>query len=256
MPLALVTGASSGIGAATAAELARRGYAVALLGRRRAALEQIAARLSQVREGDHLIIECDVAKPEQVDAAMDAVRERSSPPEVVVAAAGVCTPASLADTTADLWDETVASNLTGTFLVARAAALALKEQRQAGSMVFVGSEQSLIGVPNYSAYAATKAALVGLTRALAAELAPSIRVNLLCPGPVDTPMLDAEFELSGDPLAARAAEELRVPLGRIATAEEVATAAVWLLLDASYATGSLLSLDGGTTGAFMGAGSR
>lgn len=253
MPLALVTGASSGIGAAAADELSRRGFAVALLGRRPAALEAVAATLDRPLEGRHLAIACDVSDPAQVEEAFDILRRQSVAPEAVVLAAGVCTPASLAETTPDVWNETLSSNLSGSFFVARAAAMALHEHRSAGSIVFVGSEQSLIGVPNYTAYAATKAALVGLTKAFAAELAPSIRVNLLCPGPVDTPMLVAEFELSGDPEKARRDEERRVPLRRIATAEETARAAVWLLLDAAYATGSVLSLDGGTTGAFMGA---
>lgn len=253
MPTALVTGASSGIGAAAAIQLAARGFAVALLGRRPEALRVVETQLEPPAQGRHVSLQCDVADPDQVAAAVDTTTERSGPPEAVVTAAGVCTPASLGATTPEIWGRTVAVNLTGTFLVARAAAEALGRERRSGSMVLLGSEQSFIGVPNYTAYAATKAALVGLTRALAAELAPGIRVNLLCPGPVDTPMLDAEFAISGDATRARLDEERRVPLRRIASADETARAAVWLLLDAPYATGSVLSLDGGTTGAYMGA---
>ena len=252
--VALVTGASSGIGAATASELAERGFSVALLGRNTAALSAVAGSLKQLADQAHLPLVCDVTDPDAVLAAIDQVCSVLGSPEAVVTAAGICVPANLASTTPALWRETIDANVTGTFLVAQAAAAALTRAVRTGSFLFLGSEQSLIGVPSYSAYATSKAALVGLTRALAAELAPSIRVNLLCPGPVDTPMLRAEFALTGDAEGARVAEERRVPLRRIASAEETARAAVWLLLDASYSTGGILSLDGGTTGAFMAAG--
>jgi NAD(P)-dependent dehydrogenase (short-subunit alcohol dehydrogenase family) len=181
---------------------------------------------------------------------METVLAGMEVPEAVVTSAGVCQPAAIRETTSELWDETVAVNLTGSFLIARSAVIAMKAAKRGGSVVLVGSEQSLIGVPNYTAYAATKAGLVGLMRAMAAELAPEIRVNLLCPGPVDTPMLHAEFALTEDPEQAREAEIQRVPLRRIATAGETAQAAMWLLQEATYATGSVLTLDGGTTGAF------
>jgi NAD(P)-dependent dehydrogenase (short-subunit alcohol dehydrogenase family) len=120
-----------------------------------------------------------------------------------------------------------------------------------GSILNLGSEASLIGMAHYAAYCASKAGVVGLTRSMAAELAPHIRVNVLCPGPVDTPMLRAELEMTGDPGAAWDAELGRVPLRKVASAQEVAEAVVWLLT-ATNATGSVLSLDGGTTGAFYG----
>jgi NAD(P)-dependent dehydrogenase (short-subunit alcohol dehydrogenase family) len=246
----LITGASSGIGAATAKVAASRGYSVALLGRRLSALESVCSDLAPVSGGTHRCVVCDVTDVVSAQSAIDFVCAEMDVPEALVTSAGVVYPASLAQTTPDIWNETIAVNLTGSFLIAQAAAGSMIGADKPGSIVFIGSEQSLIGVPNYCAYAATKAALVGLCRALAAELAPTIRVNLLCPGPVDTPMLEAEFELSGDSDKARADEVRRVPLGRIASAEETALAALWLLLDAPYATATVLSLDGGTTGAF------
>lgn len=247
--VAVVSGASSGIGAATAAALAARGYRVALLARSRAALDGVAYGLPVADGGPHLVLPCDVGVAADVDAALAVVGGELGAPEVVVTAAGVCVPATLSETTEEIWESTISVNVTGTFNVVRAAVAGMDPN--GGSIVMIGSEQSVLGVPNYSAYATSKAALLGLTRALAAELAPAIRVNLLCPGPVDTPMLEAEFALAADPRAARAAEERRVPLARIATADETAAAAVWLAVDAVYATGSALHLDGGTTGAFM-----
>ena len=98
----------------------------------------------------------------------------------------------------------------------------------------------------YVAYCASKAGVIGLTKALAAELAPEIRVNAVCPGPVDTPMLAAEFEIFGAE-AALADTLARVPLRRLAQPEEVAAAILYLAADATYATGTVLALDGGST---------
>lgn len=248
--VAIVTGASSGIGAATAAALAARGVRIGLLARDEQALQATLASLPTVAAGAHLVLPCDVTDAGQVEAAVQRVAAELGTPDVLVTSAGVCVPASVAETTPDLWALTMSVNVTGTFNAVRAVS-PLMLSGSGGSIVMIGSEQTVLGVPKYSAYATSKAALLGLTRALAAEFAPAIRVNLLCPGPVDTPMLEAEFALSGDAAAARATEERRVPLGRISSAEETAAAAVWLALDAPYATGSMLNLDGGTTGAFM-----
>jgi NAD(P)-dependent dehydrogenase (short-subunit alcohol dehydrogenase family) len=101
----------------------------------------------------------------------------------------------------------------------------------------------------YAAYCAAKAGILGLTKALAVELAPSVTVNAICPGPVDTPMLRAEFELFGDGDTVAAEAVKRVPLRRFATADEVAAGIYYLAVEAGYATGTTLELDGGTTAA-------
>jgi NAD(P)-dependent dehydrogenase (short-subunit alcohol dehydrogenase family) len=249
----VVTGASSGIGASVAQEAARRGARVALVGRSRDRLAAVAAGLTAHEGGDQLVLACDVRDPASVDQAAATVRASLGTATAVVNSAGVCLPSPLADLTPDRWNETMAVNVTGSFLVARAFALQMRESGVAGSIVTVGSESGSIGMPGYVDYCASKAALVGLTKALAAELAPLIRVNLLCPGPVDTPMLRAEFADAPDPAAAWQAGERRIPLGRVGTSDEVADAVLWLLWDARFATGSVVPLDGGTTGAFLGA---
>lgn len=238
--VALVTGASSGIGAATARALAAAGARVALLARRRDPLEALAAELG---EGVALPLVADVRDPAQVGDAVAATLERFGRLDAVVNSAGVSIPASLADTDDEIWSAQIEANLSGSFFVARATAPHLGE---GGSIVNVGSELSQIGMAMFVAYCASKAGVIGLTRALAAELAPQVRVNAVCPGPVDTPMLAAEFELHG--AEAALAETLeRVPMRRLAAADEVAAAILYLTADAPYATGTVLALDGGVT---------
>jgi len=238
--VALVTGASSGIGAAAARALAAAGAAVALLARRREPLEALAAELG---EDTALPLVADVADSGQVGGAVAATLARFGRLDAVVNCAGVSIPASLADTDDGIWNAQIDANLSGSFFVARAAAPHMGE---GGSIVNVGSELSHIGMEMFVAYCASKAGVIGLTRALAVELAPAIRVNAVCPGPVDTPMLTAELELFGAE-AALAETLARVPLGRLAQADEVAAAILYLTADASYATGTALALDGGAT---------
>lgn len=248
-PVTLVTGAGSGIGAATAQLLAARGHRVAALGRRHTAVGEVVAGLDG---GGHHAVACDVTDPRAVTEAIDDVVSQLGAPTGLINAAGVCTPAALSDTSFELWSQTLATNLTGSFLVTQAVAAHMRRADVEGSIVNLGSEASSIGMPGYVAYCASKAGVLGMTRSLAAELAPHIRVNALCPGPVDTPMLRAELALTSDPEAAWEEEVARVPLRRIATAAEIADAAVWLLTS-RVATATVLPLDGGTTAAFYGA---
>ncbi|MCV7226960.1 SDR family NAD(P)-dependent oxidoreductase [Mycolicibacterium komossense] len=250
LPVTIVTGASSGIGAATAHLLAQRGHAVALLARDEVALREVAAALPD--GSTSLVRPCDVTDPEQVTAAVGAVVDELGTPFGLINAAGVCAPGPLSDITTDSWHTTLAVNLTGTFLMCQAVVAARRASTEVGSIVNLGSEAASIGMPHYSAYCASKAGVLGLTRALAAELAPRVRVNALCPGPVDTPMLRSELALSDDLDQAYKAEIARVPLRAIASAAEVGDAAVWLL-HAGTATGTALALDGGTTVACYGA---
>jgi NAD(P)-dependent dehydrogenase (short-subunit alcohol dehydrogenase family) len=244
----IVTGASSGIGAACARTLAADGYQVILLGRSAERLAAVRASLAQADGAPpHHEVICDVSDPAEVTYAAQAIEELVGAPFGLVNSAGICIPAALGSLSYENWLETINVNLTGTFLISQAIALLMLRGGAPGSIVNIGSEASLIGMPGYVAYCASKAGLTGLTKSMAAELAPNIRVNLLCPGPVDTPMLRAEMALSGDFEQAWAQETARVPLQRIGTAAETAAAAVWLLSSASFATGTIMSLDGGTT---------
>ncbi|MDX6388734.1 MAG: hypothetical protein QOD85_2536 [Gaiellaceae bacterium] len=239
---ALVTGASSGIGAATARRFAAEGAQVALLARGREPLEQLASELG----AGAVAIPADVSSPDEVRAAVDLASRELGGLDVVVNAAGVSHPLALAELDAAAWDVSIGINLSGTFHVAREAGLRMSASG-GGAIVNVGSELSARGQAQFVAYCAAKAGVLGLTRALAMELAPRVRVNAICPGAVDTPMLSAEFELEADPDAARQATLVRAPLGRIADPTEIATAILFLAVDAGFATGTALNMDGGTT---------
>jgi NAD(P)-dependent dehydrogenase (short-subunit alcohol dehydrogenase family) len=240
--LALVTGASSGIGAATARRFVAEGARVALLARRAEVIEELAERLG----APAIAIPADVTVPDEVAAAVERACRWLGGLDVVVNAAGVSNPLDLSHLDADAWRTVVETNLSGTFHVSRETGLRMAVTG-GGDIVNIGSELSVTGQPKMVAYCASKAGVLGLTRALAIELAPNVRVNAVCPGAVRTPMLEAEFELEADPAATRQETIHRAPLRRIAEADEIAAAIMFLVVDAPYATGSALHIDGGTT---------
>jgi len=238
---ALVTGAASGIGLATARRFLAEGAKVALLDRDAAALARIAAELGAPG------IPVDVADPAAVAAAVDAAAAALGGLDAVVNAAGISRVASPAETTPALWREVMAVNLDGPFHVCHAA---LPHLRRAGggSIVNLASAAGLVPRPNYGAYGASKGGLLMLTRCLALDLAPDrIRVNAVCPGAILTPMVEATMAAQPDPAAAEHAFLARYALGRFGTAEEVAGAVLYLTsAEASYVTGSALGVDGGS----------
>ncbi len=240
--IAFVTGASSGIGAATALLLAQEGAAVALVSRRH-------AELAQGLNGSGaatVAIPTDVSDPAAVLRAIDVAEETLGPIDIAVNCAGVIGPTRLEDLTADVWQQVIATNLSGTFYVGREVGLRMRN-RGGGRIVNIASDLAFTAMPGYVDYAAAKAGVLGLTRGLAVELAPTVLVNAVAPGPVDTPMMDHELASDPDPEGARAATIRRVPLRRIATPEEIAQAILFLIDGAPYVTGAVLSLDGGIT---------
>lgn len=237
----LITGASSGIGAATARLFDSEGASCVLVARDQARLDEVADTLC----AGATTVAADVADAEAVDGLVaDAFDEGGL--DVVVNSAGICVPRSLDELDEAAWKEEIDVNLSGTFYVCRAAGLRMREAG-GGAIVNLGSDKSSLGAAMYVAYCASKAAIAGLTRALAAELAPGVTVNALCPGSVWTPMIEAELELFDDPAAVKEKMVERVPLARIASPEEVAKAVLFLARDAPYATGGLFPLDGGLT---------
>ncbi len=239
----VITGASSGIGRDAALILAERGAKVALWARREDELSDLAGEI-----GDAAVaVPCDVSDPGEVEAAAAATEEAIGPVNGLINAAGIADPLPLADLDEAAWQRTIDINLSGSFYPCRVIGQRMREGSEQASIVNVGSELSSFGLGGYAAYCASKFGVIGLTKALAAELAPKVRVNALCPGPVDTPMLASELNLADDPSKARIEENARPPLGRIGNPGEMGEAAVWLLADATFATGSLVPIDGGTT---------
>ena len=165
-------------------------------------------------------------------------------PTLLVNAAGIDGPVALNDLTPDVWNEQISVNLSGSFFVARETALVMAD---GGSIVNLGSELSFLGMGLFVHYCASKFGVIGMTKAMAMELAPRIRVNAVCPGPVDTPMMDAELEWFPDPVATRKAATERVPMKRFATPEEIAETILFVAVSMPFATGSAISVDGGTT---------
>ncbi|UQN15062.1 SDR family NAD(P)-dependent oxidoreductase [Gulosibacter sp. ACHW.36C] len=236
----VVTGAGSGVGLATARLFAARGARVALLGRRAAALQTIEDELAPLASG-YVV---DIADERAVVETIEQIYSDFGGIDVVVNAAGIAQEAALQQLDGDTWRATIDTNLSGTFYVCREAANYLPH---GGAVVNVASDLATMGVAGLVHYSASKAGVVGLTRGLAAELAPRIRVNAVCPGPIDTPMLRAGIEAAADPAAALRTKELSVPLARLASADEVARAIYFLAVDGTFATGATLEFDGGTS---------
>jgi NAD(P)-dependent dehydrogenase (short-subunit alcohol dehydrogenase family) len=245
---AVVTGASSGIGEATARLFVREGARVALIARRGERLEALAAELGG--PGHALPFPCDVADDRAVAETVASVWDALGGVDVLAHSAGISKPTPLPDLSPELWREVIDVNLSGSFYVGREVGLRMRDAG-GGSMVFVSSESAFLGEAAFVAYCASKGGMVALTKALAAELGPTVRVNVICPGTVDTPMVATDLGALPDPEGARREVEQRIPLGRLATVDEIAEGIAYLA-GATFATGMALNLDGGTT-AFLAA---
>jgi NAD(P)-dependent dehydrogenase (short-subunit alcohol dehydrogenase family) len=239
---ALVTGAGSGIGRALASRLGRLGAAVAVLDLNQAAARETAATI--IGDGGRAIdILVDVADEEAVRAAVATTVEAFGTLDVAVNNAAVpSTGQDLAAMTAETWERVLRVNLTGTFFSLKHEIPELL-RAGGGAIVNIASNGGLYAIPQAPAYVASKHGVVGLTKVAAVDYAArGIRVNAVAPAITRTAMFDEVAR--GTDMAAR--QEAVTPLGRLATPDEVAAAAIWLCSDeASYVTGTTLSVDGG-----------
>lgn len=244
--VALVTGGGTGIGAAIARRLAGDGYAVAVTGRRAGPIEAVAAEVGG------LALVADTGLVEDADRAVAETVAHFGGLDALVCNAGIGGEGSLRDLDPAVWDDVLRVNLTGAFLMARAAIPHLVAHR--GAMVTISSAAGLRASPESLAYCASKAGLAMLTQCIAVDHGPEgVRANCVCPGWVRTPMADEEMDalagrLGTDRDGAYAACMVDVPLRRASTPEEIAATVAWLLSDgAAYVNGAVLPVDGGHT---------
>jgi NAD(P)-dependent dehydrogenase (short-subunit alcohol dehydrogenase family) len=246
--VALVTGAGSGIGEAICVRFAQEGSEVVVTSRSPEHVDRCIERVAAAAEHRPLGLELDVAERASVEAAVAATIDRFGRIDVLCANAGMELPAAPAiwDVTDEDWDRVMAVNVTGMFLVTRACVPHIPD---GGSVVTIGSINSLVAWPNDLPYTTSKGAVLQFTRALALDLAPrGIRANCVCPGIIDTPFTRAFIDAAPDPAEVTREYEAAAPLGRMGTAEEVANATLFLASDeASFITGSALIVDGGAT---------
>ena len=242
--VAVVTGGASGIGRAAAEILAARGAAVAVLDLDEEAGSETLKRI-QERDGRAMFRPVNIARSEQVHASIEEVRGAFGPIDILVVSAGIQRYGNALTTDDKQWADVLGVNLNGAWYAARAC---LPDMiGRGGAIVNVASVQSLASQYNVLAYTASKHAVIGLTRSMAMDFAAhKVRVNALCPGTVDTPMLHWAASLDPNPQSVLDACANMHPLGRIARPEEIGEVVAFLAHDsASFVTGAVWTVDGG-----------
>ncbi|MFE2970610.1 SDR family NAD(P)-dependent oxidoreductase [Streptomyces sp. NPDC059340] len=238
--VAVVTGGSSGIGFATAQQFVEEGAFVFITGRRRPELDKAKDEIG----GNVTTVQGDVGVSADLDRLFRTVAEEKGKIDVVVANSGLVDPEVFGRITEAGFDRTFNVNARGTLFTAQKALLLMND---GGSIILVGSIAGHIGVEGYTTYSATKAALRSYARTWTKELKDrGIRVNVLSPGPIDTPIMDSQADSKEGVDAIKEAFASVIPLGRMGRPEEVAAAAVFLASDeSSFCAGMELTVDGG-----------
>lgn len=242
--VALVTGGASGIGRATATLFAREGARVVVVDLK----EEGESVVDAIRQsgGQAIFVRGDVSRAMDCQAAVQAALEAFGRLDILFNNAGIIRRASVTETTEEEWNRVMDVNAKSVFLMSKAA-VPVMAKAGGGSIVNTGSGWGLVGGRNAASYCASKAAVVNLTRAMALDHAGQhIRVNCVCPGDTDTPMLRDEARQLGEPVAHFLEGSADRPMGRMGRPEEIADAVLFLASDASsYVTGASLVVDGG-----------
>jgi len=243
---AIVTGGGTGIGAAIARRLAADGFAVAVTGRRREPLDEVAAGTGA------LPVVADTGDPADAQKAVEAAKAAFGRLDLLVCNAGIGLGGTVEEQSPEAWDTVLRTNVTGAFLACRAALPELVQTK--GSIVTISSDAGLRAGPRSAAYCTAKAGLIMLTQCIALDYGPQgVRANCICPGWVRTPMADGEMDELGElrGVDREGAYELvssRVPLHRPGSPEEIAAAVAWLASEgAGFTTGAVIAIDGGNS---------
>jgi NAD(P)-dependent dehydrogenase (short-subunit alcohol dehydrogenase family) len=240
----VVTGGANGIGAATVKRFVAEGAEVSILDRDLPAAQALAAELG----GDHFAVELDVRVEPEVQQAAAEVYARWDHVDVLVNNAGSELNKTYNETTVDEWDRVLDTDLKGPWLLCKHFVPRMVG-RGSGSVINISSLNGLVGFPLSTAYGSAKGGLVVFTRDMAIELATSgVRINCVCPGVIETPMMERWTDLMPDKEEAKAMLRGVMPIGRMGTAEEVASAVLFFAsADSSLCQGAVLSVDGGFT---------
>lgn len=245
--VAFITGGGTGIGRACALLFAKEGAQVVVTGRRNEPLRGVVREIEE-SGGQALAIASDVTRREPVESALSGALEYFGRVNVIVNNAGAVVVADAENTTDADWHRVIEANLTGTFLVSRAA-LPILRKFGGGSIVNIGSVLGLVARKQRAAYCAAKSGVTGLTKAMALDHAhENIRVNCICPTIVETDLGNQSIAIMPDPEAERRKRAAEIPLGRVGQPQDVAQMAVYLASDESaWVTGAAFPLDGGLT---------
>jgi len=245
--VAIVTGGTSGLGRAGAIRFAREGANVAVASRREEEGQRVVDEISSAG-GEAVFFRTDVRVSQDVEALVAQAEDRFGKIDVLYASAGVMLTGTAPQTTDDVYEQVLDVNVGGSFRLAKYGIPALV-RAGGGSIVLTASELGLVGAREAVAYCASKGAVVNMTRALAVDCGElGIRVNCLCPGPIDTPMLRDWFEAGEDPAELERRQTEPVLLKRVGEPEEIAETALFLASDASsFMTGAIIVADGGAT---------
>jgi NAD(P)-dependent dehydrogenase (short-subunit alcohol dehydrogenase family) len=244
--VAIVTGGSKGIGQGIARVFHEEGAIVVIASRGREEGEHISSELGAA-EGRAWYVATDVTRSASIRAAIEGAAERFGRLDILVNNAGYHLSKNVEQTSEEEWEFIINTNLRSTFLCAKYAIPHLRRTR--GNIINISSMVGLVGQPNAGAYSASKGGQIAMTKGMALDFAvDGIRVNALCPGWIETPLVEDWFSQQKDPAASRQYIHGAHPLGRIGTAEECGRAAAYLASDdAAFVTGITLNLDGGVT---------
>lgn len=245
--VSFITGAGSGIGRATALRFASEGSIVVIADRNLQAAEKT-QQLVEQGSGIGQAIAVDITQEQQVAEALAKTVDEFGRLDILYNNAGVSVLKPITETTEADWDFLFGVNLKGMFFGCKHA-IPYMVQQGSGIIINTASELAIVGQPLYSAYCATKGGVLAFTRALSVEwVSKGIRVNAICPGPIKTPMLQAEFNIAADPTAEETAAIQSIPVGRLGKPDDIARVALFLASDdAEFVHGAAIVADGGRT---------